>query len=171
MTQYNLESLLAPIGDDTPAETTGIRSEFLALSVLLPSRPSAPWATTSRLPRSPIGTRLPGGADRLAGQICVAVHLTTAWTHFRHARLECGLGLIADCSSITGTLHPQLMPTTTTIRPCASIGVPQVICRSAALFPHHARAITAIGAFDLRALHCQRHTGIAAADGEPSIDD
>jgi type VI secretion system protein ImpA len=114
MTQYNLESLLAPIGDDTPAgDDLEYDPEFLALERAAAPKAERAVGDNVKAAEEPDWDKVAELAETVLARskdLRAAIHLTTAWTRtFGMPGWNAGLGLIRGLlEHFWDSVHPQL---------------------------------------------------------------
>jgi type VI secretion system protein ImpA len=177
MTQYNLESLLAPISDDTPAgDDLEYDPEFLALERAAAPKAERAVGDNVKAAEEPDWDKVAELAETVLNRskdLRAAVHLTTAWT--RTAGMpgwNAGLGLIRSLlEHFWDTVHPQLdayddNDPTTRVNSVVPLGDLQGVLRYFRITPFVQSP--RLGRFDLRSLRIANGTlKVPAADGEP----
>jgi type VI secretion system protein ImpA len=177
MTQYNLESLLAPIGDDSPAgDDLEYDPEFLALERAAAPKTERAIGDNVKAAEEPDWDKVVELAETVLGRskdVRAAVHLTTAW--MRTSGMpgwNAGLGLIRGLlEHFWDTVHPQLdaeddNDPTMRVNSVVPLGDLQGVLRYFRTTPFVQSP--RLGRFDLRALRIANGTlKITASDGGP----
>lgn len=177
MTQYNLESLLAPIGDDSPAgDDLEYDPEFLALERAAAPKAERAIGDNVKAAEEPDWDKVVDLALAVLGRskdVRAAVYLTTAW--MRTSGMpgwNAGLGLIRGLlEHFWDTVHPQLdaeddNDPTMRVNSVVPLGDLQGVLRYFRTTPFVQSQ--RLGRFDLRALRIANGTlKITASDGEP----
>ncbi len=177
MTQYNLESLLAPIGDDSPAgDDLEYDPEFLALERAAAPKAERAIGDNVKAAEEPDWDKVVELAETVLGRskdMRAAVHLTIAW--MRTSGMpgwNAGLGLIRGLlEHFWETVHPQLdaeddNDPTMRVNSVVPLGDMQGVLRYFRTTPFVQSP--RLGRFDLRALRIANGTlKTTASDGGP----
>ncbi|MEO8999624.1 MAG: type VI secretion system protein TssA [Rhodanobacter sp.] len=177
MTQYNLESLLAPIGDDSPAgDDLEYDPEFLALGRAAAPKAERAVGDNVKAAEEPDWDKVAELAETVLARskdLRAAIYLTTAWTRTSGmSGWSAGLGLIRGLlEHFWDSVHPQLdaeddNDPTTRVNSVVPLGDQQGVLRYFRITPFVQSP--RLGRFSLRDLRIANGTlKIAASDGEP----
>lgn len=177
MTQYNLESLLAPIGDESPSgDDLEYDPEFLALERAAAPKAERAIGDNVKAAEEPDWDKVAELATAVLGRskdLRAAVHLTTAW--MRKSGMpgwNAGLGLVRGLlEHFWETVHPQLDADddddpTMRINSVVPLGDLQGVLRYFRTTPFVQSP--RLGRFDLRGLRIANGTlKVTASEGEP----
>ncbi|GGY16285.1 hypothetical protein GCM10008098_04420 [Rhodanobacter panaciterrae] len=177
MTQYNLESLLAPISDDTPSgDDLEYDPDFLALERAAAPKAERAVGDSVKAAEEPDWDKVAELAETVLGRskdLRAAVHLTTAWTRTSGMPgWNAGLGLIRGLlEHFWDTVHPKLdaeddNDPTMRVNSVVPLGDLQGVLRYFRITPFVQSP--RLGRFDLRALRIANGTlKVTASEGEP----